>query len=91
MSFLAKRVLTPTQQDWRKLMKLIRYISNTRELGLTLEFDKNANIIEYVDAAYGVHADKRSHTGSTISLGLGAAYAKSNAQKIITGRAGSAE
>jgi hypothetical protein len=84
VSFLVKRVLTPTQQDWRKLMKLIRYIRHTRELDLTLEFDKNVNVIAYIDVSYGVHANKRLHTGSTISLGKGSAYAKSTAQKINT-------
>jgi hypothetical protein len=84
VSFLVKRVLIPTQQDWKKLTKLVRYIRHTRELGLTLEFNKNVIVIAYVDASYGVYADKRSHTGSTINLGKGSAYAKSTAQKINT-------
>jgi hypothetical protein len=84
VSFLVKRVLAPTTQDWRKLAKLVKYIRKTNELGLTLEFEKNVNVIAYIDASYGVHADKRSHTGSTVSLGKGSAYAKSSAQKINT-------
>jgi hypothetical protein len=84
VSFLVKRVLSPTHQDWKKLIKLIRYIRHTRELGLTLEFSKGVSVIVYVDASYGVHVDKRSHTGSTISLGKGSAYAKSGSQKINT-------
>lgn len=84
VSFLSKRVLAPTAQDWRKLVKLVRYIRGSKDLGLTLEFDKNVNVIAYVDASFGVHSDRRSHTGCTISLGKGSAYAKSSTQKIVT-------
>jgi hypothetical protein len=84
VSFLVKRVLSPTQQDQRKLVKLIKYIRHSRELGLNLEFDKNVNVIAYIDASYGVHANRKSHSGTTISLGKGAAYSKSSAQKINT-------
>jgi hypothetical protein len=84
VSFLSKRVQNSTKQDWKKMTKLVKYIRHTKELGLTLEFDKNVNVVAYVDASYGVHADRRSHTGSTISLGKGSAYAKSSSQKINT-------
>jgi hypothetical protein len=35
-----------------------------------------------VDASYGVHADYKSHTGATISLGGGVVDAKSSKQKL---------
>ena len=38
----------------------------------------------YVDASYGVHADGKSHTGMTISLGRGAVHVRSSKQKIVT-------
>jgi hypothetical protein len=39
----------------------------------------------YIDAAYGVHADGKSHTGSCIAIGAtGAVHCKSAKQQIVT-------
>jgi hypothetical protein len=39
----------------------------------------------YVDASYGVHADRRSHTGSCVVIGdVGAVHCKSSKQQIVT-------
>jgi hypothetical protein len=42
------------------------------------------NIIAYIDAAYGVHADYRSYTGFVVGIGLGPVYASSCRQKTNT-------
>jgi ribosomal protein L24E len=41
-------------------------------------------VIAYVDASYGVHNGKKSHTGCNITLGKGTIYAKSSTQKLNT-------
>lgn len=39
----------------------------------------------FIDAAYGVHADGRSHTGSCVVIGdVGAVHCKSSKQSIVT-------
>ena len=38
----------------------------------------------YIDASYGVHADRKCHTGCAITLGDGTIYAKSATQKLNT-------
>ena len=38
----------------------------------------------WVDAAYAVHQNMRSHTGGCISFGLGTIHAKSSKQKLNT-------
>ena len=38
----------------------------------------------WVDAAYGVHSDMRSHTGGTMSFGHGVVHHKSSVQKLNT-------
>jgi len=38
----------------------------------------------WVDAAYGVDADSKSHTGGVVSLGCGTVMCKSNKQKLNT-------
>jgi hypothetical protein len=82
--FLTTRVLKPTEEDELKLERLIRYIRNTKHLGIELEPGDSVNVVAYIDAAYGVHVDYRSHTGVVISIGLGPVYASSARQKINT-------
>ena len=84
ISLLSKRVLHPTQDDWIKLQRAVRYLENTKtqnlKLGLTIPLTKRTHI----DASFAVHSDYKSHTGICISLGVGIFYAKSTAQKINT-------
>ena len=49
---------------------------------LTLQVDTPVNVIAYIDASYAVHADKKSHTGCIITLGMGAIYGKCSTQKL---------
>jgi hypothetical protein len=42
------------------------------------------HVTSYIDASYGVHMDKKSHTGCVITLGKGAIYSKSSTQKLNT-------
>ena len=82
--FLATRVQSPTEDDWSKLNRLLKYLNATPGLGLVIEPDTVLNVSAYVDAAYGVHADGKSHTGSIITLGKGAVYVKSSKQKLVS-------
>jgi hypothetical protein len=83
-TFLASRVKEPTEQDWTKLERLLKYINGTRSMGLALSADQDLSVLAYVDASYGVHYDAKSHTGAAISLGKGAIFAKSTKQKLVS-------
>ena len=39
VSFLARRVLVATVEDWKKLSRLVRYLRATQELGVCLSGD----------------------------------------------------
>ena len=68
---LCTRVKSPNHDDWRKLIKLLRYINGTRKDKLILSAD-NLNIIKwYVDASFAVHPDFKSHTGGCMTMGKG--------------------
>ena len=41
-------------------------------------------IYTWVDAAYGVHDDLKSHTGGNMSMGTGIIHTKSSKQKLNT-------
>jgi hypothetical protein len=83
-AFLASRVQEPTENDWEKLERLLKYLNGTKTLGLALSADKDLSVLAYVDASYGVHWDAKSHTGALISLGKGAIYSKSSKQKLVS-------
>jgi Reverse transcriptase (RNA-dependent DNA polymerase) len=84
VSFLCTRVAKSTEQDRKKLQRLLEYISGTLDLTLTLGADILHTIRTWVDASYAVHPDMRSHTGGVMSLGTGAVICKSSKQKINT-------
>jgi hypothetical protein len=85
-AFLATRVTKSTLEDKEKLNRLLKYVRHTKDTGIILRpGNKGIEINCYVDAAYGVHADGKSVTGSVITIGdAGPVHAKSSKQKIVT-------
>ena len=86
ISFLCKRVSKCDTQDWKKLKRVLAWlkgsIDDIRYFGM-----KNTNEINmkcWVDAAYAVHPDMKSHTGGSLSLGHGTLSNKSSTQKLNT-------
>ena len=84
VSFLSTRVLSPDQDDWKKLGRCLQYLRDNPHLPLTLEADGTGVVRWWVDASYGVHHDMRSHTGATMSMGKGCAYSMSRRQRLNT-------
>ena len=75
-----------TTEDKDKFIRLVQYIQQTSENGITLGGDTSDNIkiFAYADTAYGVHVDGKSHTGDVITLGRGPIFVKSFKQKCVT-------
>jgi hypothetical protein len=69
-----------------KISKLLKYLRCSKDSGVILRpGDKGIQVRCYVDAAYGLHEDGKSVTGSVIVLGDGGPiHAKSAKQKIVT-------
>ena len=84
VAFLSTRVQAPTDQDWSKLMRMLKYINGTKDMGICLEAESGIVVLAYVDASFGVHADYKSHTGGVISLCKGPVYVKSAKQKLMS-------
>jgi hypothetical protein len=84
MSFLCGRVSAPTEQDEKKLRRLLEYLRGTQELKLHLRADSLSTFTTWVDASFATHPDMRSHTGGVISFGRGGLICKSTKQKINT-------
>ena len=83
-SVLATRTSAPTEADYKKLDRLMRYLNGTRKLHLTLSADDLKIVKWYVDAAFAVHPDFKSHTGAAMTYGNGAVQSTSRKQKLNT-------
>jgi hypothetical protein len=77
-------VRQPNEDDWRKLKQLIKYINGTRKDKIILSVDDLHVIKWYVDAAFAVHPDFKSHTGGNMTYGQGAPISMSRKQKLNT-------
>ena len=84
VAFLTKRVLRPQRDDYDKLTRTIQYIRGSQHTGITFEVYEPIHVIAYIDASFAIHPDMKSHTGSVITLGKGAIYAKSGTQRLMT-------
>jgi hypothetical protein len=83
--FLATRVKEATEEDQEKLTRVIKYLSGSRKQEINFDFNNYKEIITcYVDAAYAVHSDRRSHSGQIILYGGGPVLVASKKQKSVT-------
>jgi hypothetical protein len=84
IAVLCTRVKKPNEDDWKKLNRLLKYINGTRKDKLILAAD-NLHVIKwYVDAAFAVHPDFKSHTGGSMTYGQGTPMSMSRKQKLNT-------
>jgi hypothetical protein len=83
--FLTSRVTKATEEDAKKLRRILRYLKGTPELGIVLGPDVHGElrIHMYADASYGVHEDCKSHSGIDLTLGRGPIRCRSIKQKIV--------
>jgi hypothetical protein len=81
---LATKTSAPTMRDWHRLVHLMCYLNGTREMGLTYRAG-DARAYVYIDAAYIVHADTKSHSGAVVMPvdGSAATVFKSSKQKTV--------
>jgi hypothetical protein len=84
IAFLTRRTTAPDSDDYKKLTRVMQYLQGSLDLKLTLSADGSGLVQWWVDAAYGVHYDMKSHTGGTLSLGKGSVYSYSSAQKLVS-------
>ena len=84
VSFLCGHLTRPDKDDYKKLARVMKYLDSTVDMPLVLAADNTGKIRWWVDASYAVHADMKSHTGGTLSLGKGSIYSTSNKQKLVT-------
>ena len=84
VSFLTKRVKSPDEDDYKKLARAIKYIRRTKFLRLTIEATYLDQNHWFIDGAFAVHDDMKSHTGGYMTFGKGMLDGSSRGQKINT-------
>ena len=70
------------EDDKNILSRILKYLSDTRYLVLTLESNGTGTVKWWVDASFTVHHDMKSHTGGVTSMGQGSLYSASSKQKL---------
>ena len=84
VSFLSTRTTKSDESDWVKLVRVLEFLKNTINDVLTLEADDAQTLYWYIDAAFAVHPDMKSHSGIVYTLGKGAIISSSRKQKVNT-------
>jgi hypothetical protein len=80
--FLSSRVNNANEDDWKKLLRALGFLKGTINDVLTLEADDTNTLTWYIDAAFAVHADMKSHTGAVFTMGKGAVISSATKQKV---------
>jgi hypothetical protein len=82
IAILSSRVKEANEGDWAKLLRVMSYLKGTINDVLTLEADDTNTLTWYIDAAFAVHPDMKSHTGAMFTMGKGAIISSSSKQKV---------
>lgn len=95
VTFLASRSHCATKRDFSHLMRIVRYLEGTKDLGIHINCD-SLQLHCSCDAAYAVHTpatNTKGHTGYLIGFGSTLSYlhARSGKQKVASTSSSDAE
>jgi hypothetical protein len=82
--FLCTRVQGATCEDKKKLIRVLGYLRGTASRTLLLRAQREKKVTAYIDAAYAVQGDSKSHSGVVIYVGDMLAYVSSKKQKCMS-------
>ena len=72
---------SPLRGDMVTLDRVLDYLVNTPDLGLVLGGHGGVILYATVDASYGTHVDRKSHSGCTLHIGVGSGAFLSRSKK----------
>ena len=82
IAVLSTRVKAPNEDDWKKLLHLMKFINGTVEDKLIISVEDLRVLKWYVDVSFAVHPDFKSHTGAGLTMGKGFITSMSRKQKL---------
>ncbi len=75
----------PEQDDWGKLVRVLKYLNGTCYMKLILSADKmKFTVLWFMDGSHQVHEDCREQIGCLMTMGKGAAISSLNVMKCNT-------
>ena len=82
---VARHSHNPTGRHWKPVLKIMAYLHGTRGMGLTFVRGSGLDLTTYSDADYADKSnDRRSVSGTVISLGGAAVSWASSTQRCVT-------
>jgi len=84
VSHLASRVNKPTEDDQKKLDRVLNYLAHTRERKVKLKWGGSVAMEAYIDASFGGHVDCKSRSGIMLMMSGVCVGAWSMKQKLNT-------
>jgi KUP system potassium uptake protein len=84
ISFLCTRVSCSDIDDWKKLRRLLQFLSQTIDDERVIGADDLSQLATFVEGSYAIHHDMKSHTGGAMSFGTGIVHGKASKQKLNT-------
>ena len=83
VSFFYNRVTVATEQDQTKRERILGYFKATKARKFYIRVCKLADmqVRMFVDAAFALHWDSRSHTGTVVTVGGTVVFVSSGKQK----------
>jgi len=84
VSYLTTRVICATAGDVEKLLRCLEYLHKTKTLVFSLKCNDYLDLMTYIDASYGTHEDRKSHSGVVIMAGKAFICGYSRKQRVNT-------
>ena len=84
INILSRYTHSPTIQDMKSVDRVLQYIASTPDHGLVFYSKEGVVLYATVDASYGNHDDRKSHSGCTLHIGRtsGAFLSRSKKQTV---------
>ena len=84
ITYLTTQVRSPNQDDWMKLVWMMKFLKQTVKDQLFLQSDGTRTFKWHVNTAFAVHPDFKSHTSGVLIIGKGAIASTSQKQGLNT-------
>jgi len=84
VSALSTKCANPTESDYKKLTRVLRYLAGSMDRGIVFDGSKKLSPMIYADAGHASHNDARGHGGIIITLGSAPVLCRSFKLKQVT-------
>ena len=84
VNMASRHTKAPTEADMIAVDRILQYVAGTPTMGLVFKSGEGVKLYATVDASYGNHLDRKSHTGCTLHIGRnsGAFLSRSKKQTV---------